>query len=657
MLEPEEKDSRLFFNMPSWLKALLFLVAALLAVMVARRDLGRERDYLQELYRQKGEILVRSLEMSARLGQLALDSTTDLAEIRNLLESPELLYIAITTEQGELVAASVPGAGLGRETFDDPVPIASFRPQNTPAFRVSDAHGGKKVFWVYRPLWSTVSKKIVNFRNLGKTSRHHEKRGYDLAQTPLGRDREPGHRPHGGDPWEGRNLYGWLGFDMAPFEEAESSARGGTLAFIGLLGITSLAGLLALFWAQSSRMSMRLYENSTKLATSIFSRLPVGLLVCDQSDRVKFVNLAMEKISGLSRGDFLDRKLPAIAYGDFPREEEFSGIETEVSFPGGKLALVSMTGGPVIGQKGRTIGRVILMADLDELGRLKAELSVKERLATLGGMARGLAHELRNPLGAISGLTLHLQQVDYLKAAEREALGVILTSVERLAGTITDFLEYAKPLQLNETSVSLGGLLSRLQSLVVHDPAARAVHNELTLPDFELMARVDEPKLSQALLNLYLNAIQAASAHPPGPGRVGVTLGRHAPGLARIVFEDDGPGFSPAQLSRPFVPYVTSKAQGTGLGLALAKKIIEAHDGQLVIANKEGGGAMVTVVVPLDASAGADAPKGNSPSGADNSSGANTGPESNNADAGDGDAGDGDAAPQGGQAPDGEGPV
>jgi two-component system sensor histidine kinase HydH len=387
---------------------------------------------------------------------------------------------------------------------------------------------------------------------------------------------------------------------MAPFVAAESSATRNSLLFIGLIGISSLAALLALFWAQSSRLNKRLYENSSQLANAIFSRLPVGLLINNLEGKVIFVNRALLKMSGLKEEDFLDRRLETLISGNLPKEEEFTAVETDMGFQGGKSTLVSITGGPVVGQDGHSIGRVLLMADLGEIGRLKTELAQKERLATLGSMARGLAHELRNPLGAIKGLTYHLSQVKYIQPTEREALDVILTSVDRLAGTITDFLDYARPLELRVERVSLGKLLTKLKDLVIHDPNSQNVQHELILPKEELFSDSDETKLSQAFLNLYLNAIQATSGNPSKrPGKVTVTLEHFAEGLGRIIFSDNGPGFSKTQLSRPFVPYFTSKAKGTGLGLALSKKIVEAHDGNLIINNNEEGGAIVTVSIPI----------------------------------------------------------
>ena len=227
---------------------------------------------------------------------------------------------------------------------------------------------------------------------------------------------------------------------------------------------------------------------------------------------------------------------------------------------------------------------------------VKAELAIKERLAALGHLAAGLAHEIRNPLGAIDGLCRHL--MNRLPAEDREALEVMLTSVGRLNRAVTGFLDYARPLEIKTAPLELGGLVKRTAALVAHDAKAGAV--ELSLDLEEAWIAGDEPLLAQALLNLYLNAIEAAgSAFSPGPGRLEVSLKR-ADRRAFLVFRDNGPGFSPEQLARPFEPYFTTKAEGTGLGLALVEKAVRGHPGgEVTLESPPSGGALVTLTFNL----------------------------------------------------------
>ena len=238
---------------------------------------------------------------------------------------------------------------------------------------------------------------------------------------------------------------------------------------------------------------------------------------------------------------------------------------------------------------------------------VKAELAHKERLAALGNLAAGLAHEIRNPLGAISGLCQHLLDRGSGEARDREALEVMSASVKRLNQAVTDFLNYARPLEMKAKSLDLGLLVRRTAVLAAHDARARAVELKLDLPTEPLWMEGDEALLAQAFLNLYLNAIEAAGS-APGGGRLAVAL-KKAGRQARLTFRDNGPGFSPAQLARPFTPFFTTKAEGMGLGLALVEKAVRAHPGGSVTLNSPpAGGASVTLTFGLAAPAETGAP-------------------------------------------------
>jgi two-component system sensor histidine kinase HydH len=507
-------------------------------------------------------------------------SGDELATFVSHMDSQELLFLAVTDISGKLVASSVPGQEYLAETFQNPDPPQQFPPPGPPHWRTSQMPDKSKVFWVYRPLWST-------FESPSRGRRH-------TMDHPR---QEPDHK--GPDLNAPMPLYCWAGFDMGPFEAAAQSARANTVIFSALMALAGLGGLMALFWAHNSRLTRRLYQDSNALASEIIARLPVGLILNDSQGQVTLVNQAALKISGLSQEDFAGRRLSDVTFGAFPTDSELNGLEMDICFQGGHCALLSLTGGPVLGQGGTYLGRVILMADLGELGRLKAELAEKERLASLGSVAAGLAHEIRNPLGAIKGLTQHLM-ARAGDQPEREALEVMLKSVERLAGTITSFLEYAKPTEIEPSPLDLGPFLEKIQALVGHDAQSSQAEMTLEIEKPNLVISGDEGRLGQAFLNLYLNAIQAVSTNPPDrPGRLMVSLSDSGGRLAVISFSDNGPGFSQEQLARPFVPYFTSKAEGSGLGLALTSNIISAHQGQIQLGNRPEGGALVTVRLPL----------------------------------------------------------
>ncbi len=230
---------------------------------------------------------------------------------------------------------------------------------------------------------------------------------------------------------------------------------------------------------------------------------------------------------------------------------------------------------------------------------IKTELVAKRRLAVLGSLAAGLAHEIRNPLGAIRGLSQHLLRKGTGDAADRKSLEVILQSVDRLNSTVTDFLDYARPAEIKAAPLNLAELLRNLNALAAYDARAQKVALNLEVPERPVMIMGDESRLSQAFLNIYLNAIQAASQAADREGGLKVSL-QESGGRAIIKFHDNGPGFSPEQLAQAFIPYFTTKAEGTGLGLAMAEKAVRAHEGaDITLASPPSGGGLVTISLCL----------------------------------------------------------
>ncbi|MDR2459970.1 MAG: PAS domain S-box protein [Deltaproteobacteria bacterium] len=604
------QDITSFYKLPIWLKICLILGVIILAVLIANRDLDRERSYLEELCLQKGEISIRSLSSASMLfGWENLNSEETLSKFSKSPEGQENFYFVITDMQGEVKIASIPLEEVNPEVFQNPDPFTSFVPPK-PHWRIGEI-GGKNMFWVFRPLWFTFEIPPVDTSLKGSSHPRSEfnyppKHAYSTPQDSKhhsGQIQAPTEEtpkvfipPKPMDPTKVR--YCWVGFDMAPFEASERAAKLNTTIFIGLITLAGLAGLMALFWAQSSRLTSRLYQDTKARSGEIISRLPIGLVINDNEGRVTLVNQAALKISGLKESDFMGKKLSTLTFGAFPQDEELWGLETDVSFQGGSTSRLSITAGPVLGHDGTKLGRVVLLSDLGELGRLKAELAQKEKLATIGNMARTLAHEIRNPLGAIKGLTQHLLGKSS-ESSEKEALEVILASVERLAGTITDFLDYARPTNIKPAPLALGAFLKKMNTLIIHDAVCENVNLDLKLPPQEVEILADDTFLAQAFLNLYINSLQATRDSGAQDGSLTVTLAPGTKGEAIVTIADNGPGFGEAQLSHPFVPYFTSKARGSGLGLVQVKKIIEAHEGQILLGNQESGGALVTVVLPL----------------------------------------------------------
>jgi two-component system sensor histidine kinase HydH len=239
-----------------------------------------------------------------------------------------------------------------------------------------------------------------------------------------------------------------------------------------------------------------------------------------------------------------------------------------------------------------------------ENSKLYHQMKERDRLAALGEMAAGLAHEIRNPLAAIKGATQYLDP-RRLPREDREFLEIIVEEVDRLNGVVTQFLDYARPLGSSLVPGDVGDILQRTFKLLAPQvPPAVEISVEVA-PELPLVS-CDAEQLKQVFLNLALNSFQAM----PEGGRlqVSATLARDELATWReprfrddrveIRFRDTGPGVPAEARDSVFVPFYTTKEKGTGLGLAISQRIIKAHHGTLIVSTPPQGGAEFSISLP-----------------------------------------------------------
>lgn len=235
-----------------------------------------------------------------------------------------------------------------------------------------------------------------------------------------------------------------------------------------------------------------------------------------------------------------------------------------------------------------------LKGSQSRLRKVEEELRRSERLAALGKMAAGVAHELRNPLSSIKGLALLLQSRVSENANDVETADILVQEVERLNRSISELLDYARPEQLQKQDVDLQKLLHKSVSLIRIDAEAAGVTVSEEFPATPLPpVQADADKLTQVFLNLLLNAIQSMEHG----GMLTVSAGIKD-GFVEIAVTDTGCGIGAENIDRVLDPYFTTKPEGTGLGLAMSAKIVEEHGGSIQILSGEGKGCSVKVQIP-----------------------------------------------------------
>jgi signal transduction histidine kinase len=240
-----------------------------------------------------------------------------------------------------------------------------------------------------------------------------------------------------------------------------------------------------------------------------------------------------------------------------------------------------------------------LRSQSDLIIEIEGQLRKAERLSAIGELGAVLAHEIRNPLASIKGTAEILK--DDLRPGDRkyEFLEILVKESERLNRVVEDFLRMARPQPVIMGNCDLMAELNNVITLVSAEARKREVRLELkpaALPVIE----GDPEKLRQAFLNIILNGLQAT---PPG-GRVTISVSHenaidNKPGWIELSFSDTGPGIEADKMERIFEPFYTSKEGGTGLGMAITRKIIEGHGGRIEVMSEPGAGADVRVRLPM----------------------------------------------------------
>jgi two-component system sensor histidine kinase HydH len=243
--------------------------------------------------------------------------------------------------------------------------------------------------------------------------------------------------------------------------------------------------------------------------------------------------------------------------------------------------------------EGRKTGYVLLFSDMTNIKQLEEQLRRSERLAGLGRLAAGIAHEIRNPLSSIKGFAKILAGRVKEDERSRRVAEVMEQEVERLNRVVTELLDFAKPTELHTETVACRDLFQNSLRLIERDAVEHGVRVETIPPPEELRVEVDPDRFAQVLLNLYLNALQAMD----GGGTLKTEAFRQD-GRVVLSVSDSGSGIAPEHLPHIFDPYFTTKPRGVGLGLANVHKFVEAHGGEIEVESSPGRGTTFLVSLP-----------------------------------------------------------
>ena len=539
-----------------------------LMIVMTLQSLDRQEQQIRQLLVEKGEALIRAFEAGARTAEGMRWTPFELQKLLiETAQQPGIDYLIIVDSEGVIVADSDPYriGGLYGTDLD----LRAVASAQAIAWRRVPNAVGADTFETYRSFLPTQ----------GPFS------GFSGGEA--------------GGPSAPRRFVIFVGLDMGPILEAHEADRTHIIWMAVILVLIGCSGVFSLFLAYRYRAARASLGRVQAFSDHLLERLPMGLAAVDRAGRVVAFNDAAAALLGRKISDSLGKNVNEVLPEPMRRILRIAGDRPiprvhEISCPlaEGRTAPIEVLVSRLDGDEDSR-GLMALFRDLTEIKALEEEVARSQRLASLGSLAAGVAHEIRNPLSSIKGFATYFKERYRAIPEDRETAEVMISEVERLNRAVSQLLAFARPLNLRREQIALEPVMRQALRLVADEARAKGI--EVVVEGIEgIHGYVDPDQLQQVLLNLFLNALAAMREG----GVLGVRAEAAIPSGLRLVVSDTGSGIDPEALGRIFDPYFTTKPSGAGLGLAIVHKIMEAHGGEVAVTSAKERGTTVALVFP-----------------------------------------------------------
>lgn len=339
----------------------------------------------------------------------------------------------------------------------------------------------------------------------------------------------------------------------------------------------------------------------------IIESIHSGLVTTDIHGKILSFNRAAEELTGYKSAQVMNKNLQEL-FPEVTQEVSFGSdlsnivkarrFTTVCNSAHGKQMHLGMTASPLSSETGETRGLVFSFQDLTEIIKLEQEVRRRDRLAAMGKMAAGIAHEIRNPLAAMRGSIQLLQSELELSEDQAYLMKIVLRESDRLDKIVSDFLAYARPSPVNLVDFDLVAMVNETVSLLCYSAEYNESHRIVTdLPKKSMQIKADSNQIRQVIWNLTRNALQAM----PDGGVLTLSVRELEQDELVIAVKDTGVGMREVDMERMFEPFNSSRQGGTGLGLAIVYQIVSDHNGQISVESKPNQGTTFTVRLPKNA--------------------------------------------------------
>uniref|UniRef100_UPI003565E91A two-component system sensor histidine kinase NtrB n=1 Tax=Desulfosarcina sp. TaxID=2027861 RepID=UPI003565E91A len=553
--------------------SILAIVIILLVLMgiSTYRNLDRQASVAIDFLHRQGVAMLDAVEAGARAGMAMHmwqeDSIKSL--INEVGSNKDIAYIYMVDKRGRISHHSNPEdfsiIGLPPESFDNAQLHAKIR----------KLENGEKIYELSKQF--TASAVTGHHMMMGSTNRSDH---------------------------VGERIV--LGLKMDYLQIARESDSHHAMMMAGIVIALGSAAIFFTFIIQNYYLVEKTLRQTQDYTSQVISSLSSGIVSIDNKLNITAYNERALTLLEIDRKDIKDVRLEEVLDFTFIGVDQtlsngITVLDKEINFVCGESRSrpLSISVTPLTKETGSLGGAVIQIRDLSDIKKLEELVRRSEKLAAVGELAAGVAHEIRNPLSSIRGFTQYLGRGFDSESSEKKCSDIVIKEIDRINNVVSDLICFSNPMEPDFQPADINLLITHTLRLVEADAKAQNIVIDTDFkPDLPEIS-MDEGQITQALLNILLNAIQATGLD----GRLTVTTNLIKSGTHILVsVEDDGPGISDDAKGRIFDPYFTTHENGTGLGLPIVHKIIESHEGSIHIISPPHGkntGCNISIEIPI----------------------------------------------------------
>ncbi len=555
---------RFRFDISIWAAVSAIAILAVISAVMILTHFQRQKEQAVELLMEKGTTLIRSLEAGLRSqGEASEDSFRLQKLLMETAQQPDIDYIIITDNKGRIIADSDPsmtGQQYGLDLNTEKIALSRDK-----KWRQTANPEGAGTFEVYRGFFP--------------------RERLDESPPP---------------PLSGESMIIYVGFNMDTIEKANREDTRNTIIIALILLLIGSSAIVSLLLAQAYRTARTSLSRITVFSEALVKNMPIGLIALDENNDIATCNekagAILKIISDENIGKQASSVLPHALQKIFTELPERGGLMeedlqlTDDSKENKTLEIVAAA----LAANGISTGKIMLLRDVTAQRRLESEVIKSRHLTSIASLAAGVAHEIRNPLSSIKGFAVYFRELFSGNKEDQQMADIMIDEVERLNRVITQLIEFARPLQLKREKTSFPELIQHTLNLTAADAQKNQVIITTDMASDLPLVEVDPDRVKQVLLNIFLNSLAAMQ----NGGELKIKLACEKDNIVVLV-SDTGTGIEMKDLPHIYDPYFTSKPAGTGLGLAVVQKIMEAHGGSINVESESGKGTTVRLQFPL----------------------------------------------------------